>query len=93
MTRDAEIIVRFQKFLLIVQNEVSIVLKKGDPNLVKGALTTACIPLHRFLEMFSELLAAEDYRMESWKKHSQAKGYQIGDDVFEAWKNVGCLVD
>lgn len=93
MTRDAEMIIRFQKFLLLVQNEVNIILYKNDPTLVKGAVTMACIPLSRFGAMFDDLITAGDYSMENWKKLSKEKGYQISDDVFEVWKNAGCLVD
>lgn len=83
---------RFKQVLITVKQDgeekLAVVFSENDPTLVKGALTTSIMFLDRFVEMFSDLIKKNDYRISKWKER-----YAVNEKVFENWQRMGLLHD
>ena len=49
--------------------------------------------LDEFVKMFESLIEMEDYSLSSFQRINQERCYHIEDEVFQAWKEAGCLTD
>ena len=80
-----------QKGWLRNNEELAFVLRENDPNIVSGGLTTAILPLTRFILMFGDFIEADDFSIESYRQRNKEKDFHIPDAVFETWKKMDCL--
>jgi hypothetical protein len=81
----------FAPVLEMFAGELSFVLKRDALDLIPGARVTSTLPLSGFIELFGDLVEAENFRLESYRQRNQEMGFGIDDTLFESWQEAGCL--
>ena len=83
----------FRSVLKTVFEKEAFILVEDDETLVKGSRTTVVFFLSRFVEKFGDLIEADNYSINAYKQRAQELDLAIKDDVFDHWKEKGCLQD